>query len=550
MFFTDVLSIMTNIRLFSLCRRRRLTVICLAILGVALLFYVISYTGVGQSKSSNDRNDIEVNGEGRHLSWKHGRGGHHRRKHHRHMSVDSGVEKVCKVPRLSLSNDALKSKFHPMAPLECPGENLMYMHKAVLHFNHSVQPVSNLLKCDYRAIEWTTDAQHTYSKTLERVKDFEIKIRHDFLRVQCYLKQGNGEQNYHARRLLSHHNVQGIHKMEIRESNAVISNKIHSKTKTGHDNRKNKKRNHHHTAHHPNAFGSMGLPDPPLLISHRSKTARDLREGKDQVTDKHTKGVHVDMIKAHPPKQSRGSISGSDLSERKKYHVLTQEENTMKSVNELPKTIENEQNKDTNIHVLPKRSIVFFTPTAATNTATRDISNTASSIEGATDDQDQLTEDKQTDFREETNEENDDTLNADVDEKDGIVNKMDDNLEKDVEEDKDSNDKNKEQLQYDGHEWLGAPDYDQFIAQIYPQDEVYNRIKEIEVPAESTQMNVLVFVIDALSHLSWQRKLPKTYAYLKNDLDAVIMKGYNVVGDDSPAALIPILTGKSHNSVS
>lgn len=57
------------------------------------------------------------------------------------------------------------------------------------------------------------------------------------------------------------------------------------------------------------------------------------------------------------------------------------------------------------------------------------------------------------------------------------------------------------------------------------------------------QMNVLMFAMDAMSHMAYQRKMPKTYEYLKKTLGAVILNSYNIVGDATTAALIPMLTG-------
>ncbi|CAE1265604.1 unnamed protein product [Acanthosepion pharaonis] len=45
------------------------------------------------------------------------------------------------------------------------------------------------------------------------------------------------------------------------------------------------------------------------------------------------------------------------------------------------------------------------------------------------------------------------------------------------------------------------------------------------------------------------RKLPLTYKYLKDSLDAVIMNGYNIVGDATTAAIIPLLTGKTETEL-
>lgn len=48
---------------------------------------------------------------------------------------------------------------------------------------------------------------------------------------------------------------------------------------------------------------------------------------------------------------------------------------------------------------------------------------------------------------------------------------------------------------------------------------------------------------DSLSRNAFIRKLPKAYDYLTKVLNADVLKGYNIIGDGTPQALIPILTG-------
>lgn len=52
--------------------------------------------------------------------------------------------------------------------------------------------------------------------------------------------------------------------------------------------------------------------------------------------------------------------------------------------------------------------------------------------------------------------------------------------------------------------------------------------------------NVIMFGFDSLSRNAWIRKLPKTYAYMTDHLKADILQGYNIVGDGTPQALIPV----------
>lgn len=55
--------------------------------------------------------------------------------------------------------------------------------------------------------------------------------------------------------------------------------------------------------------------------------------------------------------------------------------------------------------------------------------------------------------------------------------------------------------------------------------------------------NVLMFGFDSLSRNAFMRKLPKSYKYLTEELGAHVLKAYNIIGDGTPQALTPILTG-------
>jgi len=63
------------------------------------------------------------------------------------------------------------------------------------------------------------------------------------------------------------------------------------------------------------------------------------------------------------------------------------------------------------------------------------------------------------------------------------------------------------------------------------------------VPNTGLKLNVLMFGFDSLSRNTFIRKLPKSYHFIKQ-LNALVLEGYNIVGDGTPQALIPILTGK------
>lgn len=60
----------------------------------------------------------------------------------------------------------------------------------------------------------------------------------------------------------------------------------------------------------------------------------------------------------------------------------------------------------------------------------------------------------------------------------------------------------------------------------------------------SLPLNILIFGFDSTSNVMFQRKLPRTYNYLKNNLDAYFFNGYSAVGDGTTPILTALLTGK------
>ncbi|ESP05359.1 hypothetical protein LOTGIDRAFT_181204 [Lottia gigantea] len=56
-------------------------------------------------------------------------------------------------------------------------------------------------------------------------------------------------------------------------------------------------------------------------------------------------------------------------------------------------------------------------------------------------------------------------------------------------------------------------------------------------------LNVLLVGFDSISRMTAIRKYVKTRDYILNKLNGIELEGYNIVGDGTPQALIPILTG-------
>ena len=71
-----------------------------------------------------------------------------------------------------------------------------------------------------------------------------------------------------------------------------------------------------------------------------------------------------------------------------------------------------------------------------------------------------------------------------------------------------------------------------------------SRTKENEL-----RLNVLMFGFDSVSRHMFQRVLPKTHRYFTETLGGNVLEGYNIVGDGTPQALMPILTGKSETDI-
>lgn len=63
-----------------------------------------------------------------------------------------------------------------------------------------------------------------------------------------------------------------------------------------------------------------------------------------------------------------------------------------------------------------------------------------------------------------------------------------------------------------------------------------------QAPTKSKDLplNVIMYGFDSLSRNAFIRKLPNTYEYMTKQLGADVLQGYNIVGDGTPQALIPV----------
>jgi hypothetical protein len=85
------------------------------------------------------------------------------------------------------------------------------------------------------------------------------------------------------------------------------------------------------------------------------------------------------------------------------------------------------------------------------------------------------------------------------------------------------------------------------LAGIRRDDVAANRSSWSKIKSDGLPLNVIIWGFDSLSRNMFIRSLPQTYQYLKDKLDVAALEGYNIVGDGTPQALIPILTGTRTN---
>ncbi|XP_067014130.2 uncharacterized protein [Anabrus simplex] len=83
------------------------------------------------------------------------------------------------------------------------------------------------------------------------------------------------------------------------------------------------------------------------------------------------------------------------------------------------------------------------------------------------------------------------------------------------------------------------------MAGIRHDQDVVDRTGWDKVPKDSLRLNVLMWGFDSLSRNMFIRKLPRSHHYMRETLKSIELQGYNIVGDGTPQALIPILTGKT-----
>ena len=344
---------------------------------------------------------VNIPGDGRHLS---GLGKNRNKGHHYdYDDEEEEPEQTCKIPKLSFFKNSHKDVYHRMEPLTCPGEALFYVKDFTVRINQTVLNGKSIQKCVYRAIAWFNDTHHIYSKPLTRTSNYDLKIKHDFFRVQCFVNGIRG-----GRHLLN-------------DQKELVKKKIHQ------------------IHEGPRMIGSMGMPDPVIPKFPKKSPKKSNRNSKEkEVVDIDTEEKAIDNARKSKEKETEY------------IEVLDEVDKSIETSNEDELKDSQENNEETK-----------------------------------------------------------------TDKKDQVLESLDQ-----------------------------APDFDQFIAQVYPKKEVDDRNKDDPDFPESLNMNVLLLVVESMSHVCFSRKMPKTQHFLTKTLRGKIMNGYSIVGDGSSGSLFPLLTGK------
>ncbi|XP_060809338.1 uncharacterized protein LOC106137502 isoform X2 [Amyelois transitella] len=58
-------------------------------------------------------------------------------------------------------------------------------------------------------------------------------------------------------------------------------------------------------------------------------------------------------------------------------------------------------------------------------------------------------------------------------------------------------------------------------------------------------INILIFTFDSSAKIGFIRRMPKSFKYLTEEIHAIVLNSYNIVGDGTREALTPLLSGKN-----
>jgi hypothetical protein len=567
---------------------------------------------------------------------------------------------VCPRPKLDLEHDVIKGAFHPVAPLRCLKKPLFYIEDGAIHVNQSVVKGKKIEKCVYKAVERMVDSMHVYSKSHTRYQEpFDLKIKHDFFRVQCFVSDVNTGRELKQVQNRDYNNMHpmpvnsddsGVHRQagldpgsqgNLNLANADDGQGGQGQPRLGVRSGNTgdvgpRGRTHPDSLNHMYEFKAqeennnggrikqamLNVAEPRLLnrrADNLAGGAQNMRPaaqgnqrqdighvggqaqlnapqkdggvqqshfwgvgkrkpginedglkheggvntrpqggnllnpfGRDEnqldVAGRQGVGLHQKIIKGKTGMQRDNTVGGNQIGVN---HGASVDGNQF-GMNSGAKH-EQVPNLDNRLNPIPNVQNAAAQPMDTNNQVKPNIPNRyVEKVQAPV----QPNDNKPAPFQPS------DKLNGPA--QSVNMNKpINPTPEAPVQpvnkKDQVSSMGNAQPAQpahveqitkppvhvgdEDSEEYDNEPDYDQFFAQIHPRKEVFERINELHPKDGAKRMNVLMVIIDSLSHMSWKRKLPQTYRFLKNSLGSTILDGYNIIGDGTTPNIIALLAG-------
>ena len=466
-------------------------------------------------------------------------------------------DQICKRPNFDAKHDSIKYAFHSMERLNCTGESLFKVENAVFKLDRNVLKGRELERCDYYGIVRITDDYSSYSEPLTKnAEPFDLLIKEDFVRIKCFLKKAeddneikSGRKNRKLLQLSLDHFQKDVNPIALRLAKTLWSfdQSMSNRVNTSKDLQNLREiQQLIKAAYYKSNKVSFNEAKVPVKRQNYKLLLDEL-----QTKIQNGKGAEIDTKGKYLQLKSNRRLKGVD--------EMVNDENYQLLVDEIGTLIQNSKRADYDIeskHSQWKSSRRLQEEDEMVNDENYQllVDEIRALIEKSKR-ADYEIESKHTQLKPNRRlQEVDKVVNNEGDPEDDnkelIIN--DKEIEGYIEAPGNESDPIFDYAMYADQLEEEPADFDQFIVQVYPKEGVHRRIlKQMrELNAErkhlrELSMNVLIFGLDSMSHMSYQRKLPKTYLFLRDKLRAVILHGYNIVGDATTAALLPMLTGKA-----
>ena len=93
--------------------------------------------------------------------------------------------------------------------------------------------------------------------------------------------------------------------------------------------------------------------------------------------------------------------------------------------------------------------------------------------------------------------------------------------------------------------------FNHLYVQIVPKMNPNLKFEELQKIKNSKckPLNIILLSYDSLSRVSWFKRLPKTTNFILNKMNFNVLYGQSILGDGTPACMIPLLTGKTESEL-